>query len=156
LLSADPAAAVSQLLWQEGDTGMTALADATVVAWEEVARPGSSEAAAGADATGPESFSVAVAAYDEVMSQTRAAFMDSSLAAQDAAYARFMGEVLASPGMPAGSDRPGDREDAAGDLVLGVPTTDAPPVPASLALGDLKLEADAGPSAPAPEGPPRA
>ena len=30
LLSADPAAAVSQLLWQEGDTGMTALADATV------------------------------------------------------------------------------------------------------------------------------
>ena len=149
LLSADPAAAVSQLLWQEGDTGMTALADATVVAWEEVARPGSSEAAAGADATGPESFSVDVAAYDEVMSQTRAAFMDSSLAAQDAAYARFMGEVLASPGMPAGSDRPGDREDAAGDLVLGVPTTDAPPVPASLALGDLKLEADAGPSAPA-------
>jgi hypothetical protein len=105
LLSADPAAAVSQMLWPEADAGQTALADATVIAWEDVAGTRSSELAVGADALRAESFSVDGAAFDAVMSQTRAAFMDSAMAAQDTAYARFMGEVLAQPDDAEGQDR---------------------------------------------------
>ena len=143
LLSADPAAAVSQMLWPEGHAGQTALADATVIAWEDVAGSGSSEQVVGAEGAGPGSFAVDGAAFDEVMSQTRAAFMDSALAAQDAAYARFMDEVLASPGDSAGPRPTAAVGDTAGALVLGVPLDGGPEMPASLSLGDLATGGEA-------------
>jgi hypothetical protein len=146
LLSADPAAAVSQMLWPEADVGQTALADATVIAWEDVAGTRSSELAVGGDALRADSFSVDGAAFDAVMSQTRAAFMDSALVAQDAAYARFMGEVLASPGQAPGQGRATGASVPDDALVLGVSTVDGLSMSASLSLGDPSTGGSAEPA----------
>ena len=87
LLSADPAAAISQLFDGAGQ-------DATVVAWEELSRrPAVEEAMAAGDAPA-ESFSVDQAAFGESGQSRRAAFMDTTLAEDSPAFSRFMDEVL--------------------------------------------------------------